>query len=55
MLTIGELFYLKLNILDILEPEDKLQNYFSHTFTRRLYSIYAIWLFDSCKESKENS
>jgi DNA-binding HxlR family transcriptional regulator len=55
MLTIGELFYLKLQILDILEPENKLHNYFSYTFIRRLFNLYAAWLIDSCKESKENS
>jgi DNA-binding HxlR family transcriptional regulator len=55
MTTIGELFYLKLQVLDILEPENKLQNYFSYTNIRRLYNIYATWLYESCKESKENS
>ncbi len=55
MLTIGELFYLKLRILNILEPENKLQNYFSYTLIRKLFNLYATWLYDSCKESKENS
>lgn len=55
MLTIGELFYLKLIILNILEPENKLRNCHSFTFIRRLYNIYAQWLLASCKESKENS
>jgi hypothetical protein len=55
MLTIGELFYLKLNILNILEPENKLQNYFSYTLIRQFYNIYAALLYESCKESKENS
>jgi DNA-binding HxlR family transcriptional regulator len=55
MLTIGELFYLKLMILNILEPENKLQNYFSYTLIRKYYNIYATWLLDSCKNSKESS
>ena len=55
MLTIGELFYLKLQVLDITEPENKLHNYFSYTFIRRLFNLYAVWLIDSCKESQENS
>lgn len=55
MLTIGELLYLKQMILNILEPENKLQNDFSSTIIRSLFNIYATWLYDSCKESKENS
>jgi len=55
MLTIGELFYLKLMILSTLEPENRLQNYFAYTFIRKFYNIYATWLLDSCKDSKENS
>jgi DNA-binding HxlR family transcriptional regulator len=55
MTTIGELSYLKLQIRNILEPENELQNYFSYTIIRKLYNIYATWLYDSCKKSKENS
>lgn len=55
ILTIGELNYLKMEILNILEPEHKLENYFTYNMTTRLYNIYAKWLIDSCKESKENS
>jgi len=55
MLSISDLFYLKLTMLNILEPENKLQNYFAYTLIRRLYSLYATWLFDSCKDSKENA
>jgi len=55
MLTISELLYLKLSVLDILEPENKLQNYFSYKFIRNLYYIYARWLLSYCKKSKENS
>lgn len=55
MLAIGELFYLELIILNTLEPENKLQNYYSYTLIRKLFNIYATWLLDSCKESKENS
>jgi len=51
----GELFYLKLNILNILEPENKLQNTTSYTIIRQLFNIYANWLYESCEESKENS
>lgn len=54
-LTIGELNYLKMQILNILEPENKIENYFTYTITRRLYNIYAQWLLDSCKKSEENS
>jgi DNA-binding HxlR family transcriptional regulator len=55
MLAIGELFYLELIILNTLEPENKLQNYYSYTLIRKLFNIYATWLLDSCKESKEDS
>jgi hypothetical protein len=44
-----------MQILNILEPENKIANYFTHTMTTRLYNLYAQWLIDSCKESKENS
>jgi len=55
MLTLGELLYLKLMILNVLEPENALLNRFSFVFTRKLYNIYTPWLLDSCKKSKENS
>lgn len=55
MLIIGQLLYLKYIILDILKPENKLQNRHSFVFTRKLYDFYIPWLLDSCKESKENS
>jgi len=55
MVTIGELYYLKLNILDTLEPENKLANHFSYSLIRRLFNLYAMWLYESAKESKENS
>lgn len=55
MLTIGELLYLKMNILNILEPENKLQNYYTYNIIRKFYNFYTSWLLDSCKESKENS
>lgn len=51
----GELFYLKLNILNILEPENKLQNTTSYTIIRQIFNTYASLLYESCKESKENS
>ena len=54
-LTIGELFYMKLMILNHLEPENTLQNNLSYSLIRRLFNRYAAWLFQSCKESKEDS
>jgi predicted transcriptional regulator len=53
--TIGELFYLRLSILDAVDPKNKLQNYYGYTMIRRLLNIYCTWLVDTCKESKENS
>jgi len=55
ILIISELFNLKLTILSILEPENKLQNYFTQTFITRFFNIYAKLLLDSCKDSKENA
>ena len=55
MLTLGQLLYLKLIILNILEPENALLNRFSFVFTSKLYNFYTPWLLDSCKKSKENS
>jgi len=54
-IMIGELFYLKLNILNILEPENKLQNTTSYTMIRQLFNTYLTLLYESCEESKENS
>ena len=54
-LTISELLYLKLIMLNILEPENKLQNLYSYNIVRIFYNIYTVWLSDSCKDSKENS
>ena len=55
MLTLGELYFTKLTILDITEPEKKLQHYISYQLIRRLSSIYYSWLLDTCKSSEENS
>lgn len=46
---------LKLNILDILEPKNKLENHAFFNILTTLYSIYPKWFIDTCKESKENS
>ena len=55
MLTLGELLYLKLIILNVLKPEDALLNRFSFVFTTKLYNFYTPWLLDSCRKSEENS
>jgi DNA-binding HxlR family transcriptional regulator len=46
---------LKLDILDILEPKNKLKNHVSFNILTTLYGIYPKWFIDTCKESKENS
>jgi len=55
ILTISQLLYLKISINNILEPKNKLQNYYSYTTLNNIYAIYPKWLFDSCKKSKENN
>lgn len=55
ILDISQLFYLRICIDNILEPKNKLQNYYAFTTLNDIYRIYPIWLFDSCKKSKENS
>ena len=55
MMTIGEIFRLKFNILINLEPENKLRYYYSINSMQRAFGIYNIWLMESCKESKEDS
>ena len=54
MLFLGELYFTKLTILDIIEPENKLQHYVSYNLIRKLSSFYYTWLLDSCKGSEEN-
>jgi DNA-binding HxlR family transcriptional regulator len=55
MLTLGELFFTRMSILDIVEPEKKLQHYMSYNLVRSLSSVYYSWLLDTCKGSEENS
>lgn len=55
MLAIGELYYLKLRIQGIMEPENKLVNHFAYVLMRKLYDSYTEWLLKSAKESKEKS
>lgn len=53
--SISQLFYLRICIDSILEPKNKLQNYYAFTTLNDIYRIYPEWLFDSCEKSKENS
>jgi DNA-binding HxlR family transcriptional regulator len=55
MLTMENLMHLKFSILNIIEPQDKLQNYYSHALLHKLFKPYPKWLLDTCKPSKENS
>jgi hypothetical protein len=55
ILHIISLYDLKLNILNILEPKNKLENHAFFNILTILYSIYPKWFIDTCKESKENS
>jgi DNA-binding HxlR family transcriptional regulator len=55
MLFISELFNLKLEILSIIEPKNKLRNKFIQTIIIKYYNYYVRWLLDSCKNSKENA
>ena len=55
MLTLGEFYFTKFAILDLIEPEKKLQHYISYQLIRRISSIYFSWLLDTCKGSQENS
>jgi hypothetical protein len=49
------LFWLKANVLDILEPTKKAEHNLAYVFSSRLLDMYRLWLLDTCKESKENS
>jgi DNA-binding HxlR family transcriptional regulator len=55
VLTTAELFYLRLAILDELEPENKLFHHFSYSLIRALFDCYTRWLFDTSKESEANA
>ena len=54
MIYIGELHWLKLQILDIIEPKNKLQNHYTYTLIREYFNLYPTKLVESCKPSKEN-
>jgi DNA-binding HxlR family transcriptional regulator len=53
--ALGDLLYLKLYVLDILEPNKKPEHRFTYIFMNKLLDTYRLWLLDTCKESKENS
>jgi DNA-binding HxlR family transcriptional regulator len=55
MLTLGELFFTRMSILDIVEPEKKLQHHMSYNLVQLVSSVYYSWLVDTCKESEEKS
>jgi len=53
--TIGNLLYLKLYILDILEPSKKPEHRFTYIFMNKWLDMFRLWLLDTCKESNETS
>jgi DNA-binding HxlR family transcriptional regulator len=55
ILALSELFRVKADILDLLEPTKKAEHGLSYIVTGRLLDMYRLWLLDVCKESKENS
>jgi DNA-binding HxlR family transcriptional regulator len=55
ILTLQGLFWLKANVLDILEPTKKAEHNLAYVFSSRLLDMYRLWLLDTCKESKENN
>lgn len=53
--TMGNLLYLKLYILDILESNKKPEHRFTFIFMNKWLDMFRLWLLDTCKESKETS
>ena len=53
--TMGNLLYLKLYILDILEPNKKPEHRFTFIFMNKWLDMFRLWLLDTCKESNETS
>lgn len=53
--ALGDFLYLKLYVLDILEPNKKPEHRFSYIFINKLLDRYRLYLLDSCKESKETT
>jgi hypothetical protein len=53
--ALGDLLYLKLYVLDILEPNKKPEHRFSYIFMNKLLDRYRLYLLDTCKESKETT
>jgi hypothetical protein len=53
--ALGDLLYLKLYVLDILEPNRKPEHRFTYIFMNKWLDMYRLWLLDTCKESKETS
>jgi DNA-binding HxlR family transcriptional regulator len=53
--ALDDLFYLKLFVLNILEPSKKPEHCFSYIFIHKLLDRYKLWLTDTCRESKEKS
>jgi DNA-binding HxlR family transcriptional regulator len=55
ILTLESMLYLKLQLLDQMNPEKKLANSYTYTTISRRFRIYMNWLLDSCKDSKEKT
>jgi hypothetical protein len=53
--TLGNFLYLKLYVLDILEPNKKPEHRFTYIFMNKWLDMFRLWLLDTCKESKETS
>ena len=55
ILTLADLYGLKLAVQCILEPKKSYENSLQYLFTSRLYDLFKTWLLQSCKDSKENA
>lgn len=55
VLTMTQIAYLQLYVLDILEPKGKDLHRLGYLLIYRLCDHYRQWLLDTCKQSSENS
>lgn len=55
ILTLESMLYLRLQLIDQMNPKGKLANSYTYTMISRLFRTYMDWILDSCKESEEKT
>ncbi|MFQ6068821.1 MAG: ArsR/SmtB family transcription factor [Candidatus Bathyarchaeia archaeon] len=52
ILALRNLYRLRLEILDVLDPSKNFEHSIQYLFTNRFFEIFKIWLLESCRKNK---